>query len=189
MKAIRLLYDGPAVAGRTTSLASALAQLTGRRHTWAEARSPTGIDFALDTGQRVTALVSAARGKFGRAEFERPTSARDRNVREMLDRELDFLAHVDGVIFVIDSRLVRSEASLESFEVLQYELAHRKRDPSSVPMVFQANQRDLPDIVSMEWVRDCFRSERAVYTESIATRDIGTVEAMYAILRLLEAMP
>jgi hypothetical protein len=40
------------------------------------------------------------------------------------------------------------------------DLASRQVDGRRKPVVFQFNKRDLPQIVTMDWVRENFRAER-----------------------------
>lgn len=108
----------------------------------------------------------------------------DPSVRE----EIDAIGRADGLIVVIDSQAARAEANIAAFSELKRDLTLVGGDAASKPMVFQANKRDLPDVVSMEWVREHFRTERCAYVESEATQHKGTLEAMREVLRLTGAL-
>ena len=52
-------------------------------------------------------------------------------------------------MFVGDSQIVRADANLESLENLRENLADQGRDIATMPVVFQHNKRDLPDIMPL----------------------------------------
>ena len=56
----------------------------------------------------------------------------------------------DGVVFVSDSQAARADSNLESFENLKENLAEQGRDLALLPIVFQHNKRDLPDLLPIE---------------------------------------
>jgi signal recognition particle receptor subunit beta len=60
------------------------------------------------------------------------------------------LTGADGVVFVSDSQIVRADANLESLENLRDNLADQGRDLAQMPIVFQHNKRDLPDLLPVE---------------------------------------
>lgn len=60
------------------------------------------------------------------------------------------LRGVDGIVFVADSQVEKMEANLESLEGLKRNLTEQGYDIEQIPMVFQWNKRDLPNIVSEE---------------------------------------
>src|SRR5262249_42062799 len=57
------------------------------------------------------------------------------------------LTGADGIVFVADSQVLRADANLESLENLRENLREQGRDLSVVPVVFQHNKRDLPDLL------------------------------------------
>lgn len=63
---------------------------------------------------------------------------------------LHALKGVSGVIFLADSQLARREANIESLEGLRANLEAHGRRPADVPLVYQYNKRDLPNIMSVE---------------------------------------
>ena len=124
--------------------------------------------------------------------------------------ELEAVRDADGFIFIVDVRAFRAEASLHTLEVLRRHLAAFGRELDTIPCMFQANTHDrsleaaqgvfkqwdategfsvvLSDESSplpMSWVREHFRSGCCWYTESNANRDVGTVEAVTELIRLI----
>lgn len=55
------------------------------------------------------------------------------------------LKGVDGVVFVADSQLERSEANIESMQNLYDNMAEYGYDLTKIPFVVQYNKRDLPN--------------------------------------------
>ena len=55
------------------------------------------------------------------------------------------LKGVDGVVFVADSQLERSEANIESMQNLYDNMAEYGYDLTKIPFVIQYNKRDLPN--------------------------------------------
>src|ERR1700704_6298426 len=60
------------------------------------------------------------------------------------------LKGVDGVVFVADSQIERTEANVESVENLRINLAEQGYDLDRLPYVLQLNKRDLPNILPVE---------------------------------------
>ena len=102
--------------------------------------------------------------------------------------EIEEIAAADGLIMVLDSRIGREEANVKAFDYLQRDLASRGIELASKPVVFQANKRDLDDIVTMDWVRENFKTSRSFYVESSAMQHTGTLEAIRAVLHLTNAV-
>src|SRR4030088_2765455 len=57
------------------------------------------------------------------------------------------LKGVDGVVFVADSQVERTEANVESVENLRTNLGEQGYDLDKIPYVIQYNKRDLPNII------------------------------------------
>ena len=59
------------------------------------------------------------------------------------------LRGVDGIIFVADSQVDCIEANLESIKNLEKNLSSQGHDITTLPLVFQWNKRDLPNVASV----------------------------------------
>src|SRR5512144_1906292 len=64
------------------------------------------------------------------------------------------LKGVDGVVFVADSQIDRMEANEESVENLRTNLQEQGYNLDKIPYVIQYNKRDLPEIASVEELRE-----------------------------------
>jgi signal recognition particle receptor subunit beta len=60
------------------------------------------------------------------------------------------LKGVDGVVFVADSQLERTEANIESMQNLYDNMAEYGYDLTKIPFVVQYNKRDLPNAAPIE---------------------------------------
>jgi len=60
------------------------------------------------------------------------------------------LRGVDGVVFVADSQLERTEANIESMQNLYDNMAEYGYDLTKIPFVVQYNKRDLPNAAPIE---------------------------------------
>ena len=60
------------------------------------------------------------------------------------------LRGVDGIIFVADSQVEKMESNIESLMGLEKNLGEQGHSIQKIPLVFQWNKRDLPNIISEE---------------------------------------
>jgi mutual gliding-motility protein MglA len=88
---------------------------------------------------------------------------------------------VDGIVFVADSQAERMEANIESFDSLEKSLGKQGYDLHKLPLVFQYNKRDMPDIVSIRELEATFNSMRRTHFEAVANRGQGVMETLQSI--------
>ncbi|KPJ50057.1 gliding-motility protein MglA [candidate division TA06 bacterium DG_26] len=88
------------------------------------------------------------------------------------------LKGVDGLIFVADSQIERMEENTESMENLHQNLSMYSLELTNIPLVFQYNKRDLPNIVSVEELEVALNPYKAPYFESVAPQGIGVFESL-----------
>jgi signal recognition particle receptor subunit beta len=91
------------------------------------------------------------------------------------------LRGVDGLVFVADSQVERMEANLESFRGLEKNLNDQGYDMSKVPLVFQWNKRDLPNIVPVEDLQFQLNKKQLPAFEAVATSGRGVFETLKMI--------
>ena len=89
------------------------------------------------------------------------------------------LKGVDGVIFVADSQIERTEANLESVENLRTNLAEQGYSLDKLPYVVQYNKRDLPNVAELQELREMINPTKVMMSQTPATR----VAAMTARLK------
>jgi signal recognition particle receptor subunit beta len=74
------------------------------------------------------------------------------------------LKGVDGVVFVADSQIARMEANQESLENLRTNLAEQGYSLDKIPYVIQYNKRDMPEIATVEELREASQPARTCPT-------------------------
>jgi signal recognition particle receptor subunit beta len=95
------------------------------------------------------------------------------------------LKGVDGVVFVADSQVERMEANLESADNLRVNLAEQGYDLAKVPYVVQYNKRDLPNVVSLDELRNMINPTRVPEFEAIAPTGVGVFDTLKAVAKLV----
>jgi len=93
------------------------------------------------------------------------------------------LKGVDGIVFVADSQEERHDANLDTLDDMLENLKEYDIDIENLPLVFQYNKRDLPNILPVEVLRrDLNRWNRPDF-EAVATKGIGVLETFKEITR------
>lgn len=95
------------------------------------------------------------------------------------------LKGVDGIVFVADSQVERTEANIESIENLKVNLTEQGYDLDKVPYVIQYNKRDLPNISPVEELRAQLNPNGQSDFEAIANTGVGVFETLKAIAKLV----
>lgn len=93
------------------------------------------------------------------------------------------LKGVDGIVFVADSQEERRDANLETLDDMIENLKDYEMDIAELPLVFQYNKRDLPNILSVETLREDLNKWNRLDFEAIATKGIGVLETFKSITK------
>jgi mutual gliding-motility protein MglA len=88
------------------------------------------------------------------------------------------LRGVDGVVFVADSQEERMDANLEALDNLQGNLKEHGYDPMKMPYVLQLNKRDLPNALSVDFLKQALAKRGEPVLESIAFQGVGVFETL-----------
>jgi hypothetical protein len=102
-------------------------------------------------------------------------------------QELMALSEAEGIIFVVDSQRLRLPANLWYLEQVARELEYFGRQPSSVPLVFQLNKQDCPDIMDTAELTGHLSWPVCDYVETVASAGEGLEAVVNRILALLKA--
>lgn len=95
------------------------------------------------------------------------------------------LKGVDGIVFVVDSQAERMEANLESYEILEKNLEKQGYDIHQLPLVFQYNKRDLPEVLPVSELEMTFNPTHKPYFEAIANQGEGVMETLQSVSQLI----
>ncbi|HEK84735.1 MAG TPA: hypothetical protein ENO29_00050 [Candidatus Aminicenantes bacterium] len=94
------------------------------------------------------------------------------------------LKGADGIVFVADSQLPLLDANLESFDGLRRNCLEQNIDLNHIPLVFQYNKRDLPNLIPVETFNRLLNPRHAPYIEAEAINGRGVLETLKEIARL-----
>lgn len=88
---------------------------------------------------------------------------------------------VDGVVFVADSQLEKTEQNLASFKELKEILEGEGIDWRELPLVIQYNKRDLPSAIPVTELNSLLNPLKVPDFETVATEGQGVYDALKAI--------
>lgn len=91
------------------------------------------------------------------------------------------LTGADGVVFVADAQTARADANQESLDNLRDNLADQGRNLNDVPIVFQYNKYDLPDVLSVEELDKLLNRWKAPSLATSARTGLGVYEGLERI--------
>jgi len=93
------------------------------------------------------------------------------------------LKGVDGVVFVADSQEERLDANIESLENLKDNLEEQGYQLEKLPFVVQYNKRDLPNLTSVEELRELLNPNAVPDFEACANTGEGVFETVKAVAK------
>ncbi len=90
----------------------------------------------------------------------------------------------DGVVFVGNSAVDRWHENLQSFQELEANLRVNDVDPATIPLVFQYNKRDLPQVLEVSALNRGLNARGVPAIEAVARLGKGVLETFSAIVTL-----
>ena len=93
------------------------------------------------------------------------------------------LRGADAVVFVANSADDRQQDNPESLRDLSEALRQHNLDPQQIPMVFQYNKQDLPEVMTREEMDRQVNARRVPSLPSVASRGEGVLETLQAIIQ------
>jgi signal recognition particle receptor subunit beta len=168
---VRIVYDGPALSGKTTSLKALARGVSSQVQTPAEVAGRTlffdWVDYVggLFDGRQIRCQIVSVPGQ-----------------RDLAERRQLLLQTADAAVLVLDTQRDEWDFSLDW--VKRTVPLCRAHDPP-VGMVLQANKRDAPDAVPVDELRQQLgRVAPVALVESTATSGDGIREAFVLAVRL-----
>ncbi|WP_437337623.1 GTP-binding protein [Sorangium sp. So ce394] len=170
----KIVYYGPGLGGKTTTLeylhATAKPEYRGKLVSLA---TPVDRTLYFDF---LPVRLPQLRGMNVRLQlFTVPGQVYFNATRKLV------LTGADGIVFVSDSQAVRADANVESLENLRENLAEQGRELQHVPLVFQHNKRDLPDLLPLEELDAMLNPFRAASLATSAKTGLGLYEGLEEI--------
>jgi mutual gliding-motility protein MglA len=176
--AIKLVYYGPALSGKTTNL-RALHELLSEGSRGRLMMLETKDDRTLFFDMLPLLFRTAPEGgglSIRVKVFTVPGQVLHASTRRLV------LQGADGVTFVADSRIAETKNNASSFLDLKANLKELGRSIKDVPLVIQFNKRDLPDIrLDAEIEELALRGAEPVY-KATAVRGEGVAESFFGLL-------
>ena len=172
----KIVYYGPALAGKTTSLLALQEKIKNKRKKGVLKQAPKTertlfFDFMALSSQE---SINGYKTKF--QVYTVPGQSLYEQSRRLL------LNGVDGIIFVVDSSLEHIEDSMNSLKELKFNLMKLGYDPDDIPMVTQYNKRDSATATKIDELRKLANPNGLPDFETIATKGKGVVEPFDALI-------
>jgi hypothetical protein len=172
---IKIVYYGPPLGGKTTNL----SRLHEGAH-WSQRGELLSVNSAQDRTILFDFMPLKAAGFRGfdvRLQFV----AVPGQVMYTASRRVA-LKGTDAVVFVANSAADRWNENLRSYEEMCQYLAGHQIDPGSIPMVFQYNKRDLPDVLPLDRLEEGLNKRRVPSIPAVAAKGEGVLETFSAVL-------
>src|SRR5919205_460500 len=174
----KLVYYGPGLCGKTTNLHYIYAK------TSPDAKGKM-ISLATETERTLFFdFLPLSLGEIRGLKTRFPLYPVPGQVFYAASRKL-ILKGVDGVVFVADSQIERTEANVESVENLRTNLAEQGYDLDKIPYVIQYNKRDLPNAAPLEELRGLLNPRGVPDFEAVVPKGEGVYETLKAIAKLI----
>jgi signal recognition particle receptor subunit beta len=178
--AIKLVYYGPALSGKTTNL-KALHELTSEGSRGRLMTLETKDDRTLFFDMLPLVFKTDAEGgamSLRVKVFTVPGQVVHASTRRLV------LQGADGVAFVADSQTAETENNAASFLDLRANLKALGRSMSDVPLVIQFNKRDLPAVRADAEIDELARRGKEPVFKASALQGKGVLECFFGLLAL-----
>jgi hypothetical protein len=154
MRELTIVYEGPGLGGRTTSIQQIASMLEGAQYTYEQLAEYAPGARCVVASDALTLAAKAQTGSVKHAEIH----AR-------------FRAEADAIVFVADSQAQRLEINQEARD----DLVGAYAPGAMPPVVLQLNKRDLKELTPVSTLARLFPD--APRFISIAPRSMGVWEA------------
>jgi len=179
---LKVVYYGPALGGKTTSLQYIHWAMDPKRRTQL---------YSINTANDRTIffdLMSLSLGKIRGHQLTMQLCTVPGQVQYNATRKA-VLSGVDAVVFIADSQLDQEQANIESRKNLETNLRANGVAPETIPVVYQLNKQDLPPLTPNGDLNRLINHDLAPVFPTTATTGVGVMEAFAAITSLaLEAV-
>jgi mutual gliding-motility protein MglA len=177
---IKIVYYGPGLGGKTTSL-QYMHRVLRPDNRGQLISLATGIDRTLYFDFLPVKLPKIKGFSVRMSLYTVPGQVHYDATRKLV------LQGADGVVFVADSQVARHEANVESMENLQENLQNHGMNANTVPLVIQYNKRDVPNILTIAQLESDLNARGVPFFETCALSGVGVFESLKEITKLVLA--
>jgi mutual gliding-motility protein MglA len=173
--AIKLVYYGPALSGKTTNIQAiheAVAPAGRGRLMTLDTRDDRTLFFDLLPLHFVAGAGITVRLKL----FTVPGQVIHNATRRLV------LQGADGVAFIADSQKSETKANAAAFLNLRQNLKDNGLSADGIPLVIQFNKRDLPDVRSDAEIDELSAQGNEPVFKAVATRGVGVLDTFFGLL-------
>ena len=171
----KILYYGPAAGGKTTTLQMLHRLARGERR-----QELVSVNTAQDR-TILFDLLPLSTPAFRSYELRFQVVAVPGQKFYGATRKM-LLKNTDSIVFVANSATDRWQENLQSMKEMTEYLLDHGIEPSSLPVVFQYNKRDLPDTTDMKIMERGLNARGAPSFSSVATESTGVLETFGSAL-------
>jgi signal recognition particle receptor subunit beta len=172
---VKLVYYGPPVGGKTTNL-----HILHRAADVHRRGEMVSINSAQDRTILFDLLPLKTPGYRG-FELRLQVLAVPGQAMYATTRRL-VLKGADSLVFVANSALDRWDENIQSYREMTQNLLSHHLDPDAMPLVFQYNKRDLPQVLEAAALDRALNARHAETIPAVAIRGEGVLETFTAIL-------
>jgi len=172
----KIVYYGPGLGGKTTNIEYLHATTPeASRGKMTKLATETDRTLFFDFMPLSLGEIRGFKMKFGL--YSVPGQFHYDALRKLI------LSRLDGVVFVADSQVERTEANDESMINLRANLAEHGHDLDTIPFVIQYNKRDLPNAAPIDELQQLLNPRNVPSFEAVAPKGEGVFETLKAIIR------
>jgi signal recognition particle receptor subunit beta/GAF domain-containing protein len=172
---VKIVYYGPPVGGKTTNL-----QVLHRAADALRRGEMVSVNSAQDRTILFDLLPLKTAG-FRGFDLRLQILAVPGQAMYSATRRL-VLKGADALVFVANSAADRWEENLQSYREMTQNVLTHHLDPSTMPLVFQWNKRDLPSVTDLEIMNRALNGRKVDALPAVAVRGEGVLETFSAIL-------
>ena len=173
--AAKIVYYGPGLCGKTTNLHHIYAKTSPQsRGEMVSLETETDRTLFFDLLPIDVGVIGGFKTRL--QLYTIPGQVFYNTTRKLV------LKGVDGIVFVADSQLPMFDANMDSLKNLRENLAEIGLALDDIPMVLQLNKRDLPNVASVDSMRQGLDPDgKHEYVEAIASTGAGVFETLKLI--------
>ena len=176
--AAKIVYYGPGLCGKTTNLHHIYAKTSPQsRGEMVSLETETDRTLFFDLLPIDVGVIGGFKTRL--QLYTIPGQVFYNTTRKLV------LKGVDGIVFVADSQVAMQEANVDSYRNLRENLNEIGLNLDDLPLVLQLNKRDLPNVASVDTIRDTLDPERRhEHIEAVAATGVGVFETLKLISKL-----